>query len=235
MKFKNLFSILFVLLLCSGCSVTYDLNIDSKLNLAENISIDADTNSEIQKISDYDQFLPISYYADESSIFTKKKDGVEYYNLTKKEDNTNIKFDYVFDIDKFNNSAFARSCYNYITVMKSYNNDEHRNELLISTSKEFLCFENYDNLDNVTIKIHTNRTVYSNNANSVDKNTYTWDINESNKNNASIQMVIDSEIIDEGIPFWEQNILFIIVAVAMLISLIIYIFVKKRSDKVNKI
>ena len=119
--------------------------------------------------------------------------------------------------------------------MKSYNNDEHRNELLISTSKEFLCFENYDNLDNVTIKIHTNRTVYSNNANSFDKNTYTWDINESNKNNASIQMVIDSEIIDEGIPFWEQNILFIIVAIAMLISLIIYIFVRKRSDKVNKI
>ena len=70
MKFKNLFSIFVVLLLCSGCSVTYDLNIDSKLNLTENTSIVADTNSEIQKISDYDQFLPISYYADESSIFT---------------------------------------------------------------------------------------------------------------------------------------------------------------------
>lgn len=235
MKFKNLFSILVVLLLCSGCSVTYDLNIDSKLNLTENTSIVADTNSEIKKISEYDQFLPISYYADESSIFTEKKDGVEYYNLVKAEDNTNINFDYVFDIDKFNNSVFARSCYNYVTVMKSYNNDEHRNELLISTSKEFLCFENYDNLDNVTIKIHTKRSVYSNNANSVDKNTYIWNITESNKKNASIQMVIDSEIIDEGIPFWEQNILFIIVAITMLISLIIYIFVKKRSDKVNKI
>ena len=235
MKVKYIFSILLVLLLCSGCSVTYNLDIDSKLNLTENVSIDADTSSDIEDISDYNKFLPISYYADESSIFSEKKDGVDYYNMGKKDDNTSINFDYVFDVDKINDSVFAHSCYNYITVMNSYNKDEQRDELLISTSKNFLCFDNYDNLDNVTVKIHTKRSVYSNNADFVDKNTYIWNINETNKNNASIQMVINSEIIDEGIPFWEQNVLFIIVAIVMLISLIIYIFVKKRSDKVNKI
>ena len=110
-----------------------------------------------------------------------------------------------------------------------------RDELLISTSKKFLCFNNYNNLDDVTVNITTKKEVYSNNADSVNGNTYTWYINKDTKDDASIQMVINSEVIDEGIPFWEENLLFIIVCIVLIFSGIVYLFIKRRSDKVNKI
>lgn len=235
MKYKYIIICLFVLLFCSGCSVTYNLNIDSKINFEELVSIDAITSTDIDSISEYNQFMPIDYYADDSSVFNTKKDDVEYYDITKSEDNSKIEFSYTFDIDKFKNSMMARSCYEYVTVMNSYNKDNLRDELLISTSKKFLCFNNYNNLDDVTVNITTKKEVYSNNADSVNGNTYTWYINKDTKDDASIQMVINSEVIDEGIPFWEENLLFIIVCIVLIFSGIVYLFIKRRSDKVNKI
>lgn len=235
MRFKFFLVLLFVLFVCSGCSVNYELDIDKSLNLNESITIHADTSGEIDKINSYNQFLPISINADDYSVFESKKDDVDYYNISKEDDASEIRFDYSYDVSKFNDNYFARSCYQFVTAMNSYDDEEQRDELLISTSKKFLCFDNQESLDSVTIKIHTTRDVYSNNADIVDGNNYIWNITRDDKDNASIQMVVSSTPIQKTLSFWERNLLFFIAIGVFLIGGLIYIILKKRSDKVDEI
>lgn len=235
MKLKYILICLFVLFICSGCSVNYDLDIDKSLNLNESITVVADTNSEIEKIQNYNEFLPISIEADSPTVFNSKVDDVEYYNIIKNSDNSEITFDYSYNVDNFNDNVFARSCYQYVTVMNSYDEEEQRDELLISTSKKFLCFDSQEGLDNVTVRIKTKREVYSSNADSVDGNTYIWNITKDDKDDASIQMVVSSEIDGGSLSFWEKNMLFLIVIGIFIVGGIVYIILKKHSDKVDEI
>lgn len=235
MKYKFILLNLFILLLCCGCSVEYNLDIDDDLNLNESISIDAYSNNEVNEIRSYSSFLPISYYADDYSVFEKKKDGLDYYDIFKNSDFNNIVFDYKYNVDKFNDNVFARTCYEYVTVMDTYNELENRNELIISTSKKFLYFDIRDELESVTIKIHTKREVYDHNADSVDNDTYIWNINKNNKNDAAIIMKLSSEIIAKNIPVWERSLLGIICLGIFILVFIVYIIMKNRSRKVDKI
>lgn len=234
MKLKYILICLFVLFICSGCSVNYDLDIDKSLNLNESITVVADTNSEIEKIQNYNEFLPISIEADSPTVFNSKVDDVEYYDIVKEDDNSEITFDYSYNFDNFNDNVFARSCYQYVTVMNSYDEEEQRDELLISTSKKFLCFDSQEGLDNVTVRIKTKREVYSSNADSVDGNTYIWNITKDDKDDASIQMVVSSEI-EDSLSFWEKNMLFLIAIGIFIVGGIVYIILKKHSDKVDEI
>lgn len=233
MRYFKFIICLFLILFLFGCSATYEIDIDKELNIDEKLELSSESYN--SQISNYESFLPVDINVDDIEAFKVKSDDIEYYDINKNDDNSKIEFSYTFDIDKFNNSMMARSCYEYVTVMNSYNKDNLRDELLISTSKKFLCFNNYNNLDDVTVNITTKKEVYSNNADSVNGNTYTWYINKDTKDDASIQMVINSEVIDEGIPFWEENLLFIIVCIVLIFSGIVYLFIKRRSDKVNKI
>jgi len=233
MKVKVILLSVFVLLICSGCSVEYNLDIDKGLKLNESVTIETFNNEEKMKIKDYNSYLPIDINADDYSVYQEKKDGVEYYNFTK--DNNKIMFDYLYDVDKFNNNVFARTCYEYVTVMENYNKEEERNELILSTSKEFLCFKYYDSLENVVVKIKTTRDVYSNNADNVEGNTYIWNINKANKEDATINLVIDGNVTVEKLSFWERNLLFLISVGVFILGGVIYLVMKKRSEKVDKI
>ena len=235
MKFKFILLSLVILLVCSGCTVEYNLDIDDKLNLNESIAIKSYDFDEIEEIRDYNTFLPISIEADDYSVYEQKKDGVEYYNITKNDDNSEIKFDYSYNVDMFNENRFARSCYEYVTVMSNYDQEEKRNELLLSTSKKFLFFKNQEDLESVTIKIHTDREVYSNNADSVDGNTYIWNITKDNKNDAGISMVLSSDILEKEISFWEKNLLWILTFIFFCVVGIVYLYLKNKSEKADKI
>lgn len=235
MKFRIFLLSLFVLLFCSGCNVEYNLNIDDKLNLNEVIEIEATTNDEMKKISDYNSLLPVDINIDDSFAFQNKNKNIEYYEISKKRNNSFINFKYSYDVDLFNDNVFARSCYQYVTVMNNHDNVDDRDELVLSTSKKFLCFDNFEDLDNVIIKIKTKREVFSNNADSVDGDTYIWNITEANKDDAAISMVMSSEIVANKLSFFEKNALFIIVLSVFIVGGIIYILMKKRSEKVNEI
>ena len=69
MKIRYFFLIVICLVLCSGCSVEYNLDIDSKLNLAEEISINSSDSNDISRIIALKDYYPISYSADKSEIF----------------------------------------------------------------------------------------------------------------------------------------------------------------------
>ena len=234
MKVKYILCSILLIVFCSGCSVTYNLDIDKELDLNESIRISTNDSVDIERISKINSFYPISYDVDKIEVFEKKVEGIEYYDVTKNSDNTEITFNYKYNVDLYLNNVFARNCYEYVTAMDYFNKDKKRNELLISTSKKFLCFDENESLEEVTVKIHTKRKVYDNNADEVKGNTYIWHINKDNKDDRAIIMNISSTE-NNGLSFWERNLVFIIFLGVFIIGLLVYLFMRKRSMKVDKI
>ena len=235
MKYKYILLSLLCLLFCSGCSVEYNLDIDNKLNFNEVIIINSNDTSDVKRIEELKTFYPVSYDADKFEIFEKKTDGVEYYDVKKSDNNSKVEFVYNYDINSYNDNVFAKNCYEYVTLMNFYNDNTKRDELVLSTSSEFLCFDNNSTLDDVTVKIKTKRKVYDTNADKIDKNTYVWNINKDNKNEKPIVMSMESSLLDEDLPFWERNIFFIIVVGLIIVGLIVYFVISRRSKRVDKI
>lgn len=65
------------------------------------------------------------------------------------------------------------------------------NKIIIATSKEFKCFDKYEELDSVTINLTTDLEVESSTADSVHKNKYTWNINRQNYRDSEINIVLN--------------------------------------------
>ena len=228
MRFKFVFLIL-ILLLCCGCNVEYELNIDDYLKLNEFVSIKAISESEKNKINDYDGYLPVDVRTDDYRVYEQKFDDVEYYNIDKKYDNSKLEVGYSFNIDNFNYSMIAASCFDFLSAVDT------DNKLVLSTSRGFLCFENYPELESVNVKITTKREVYSNNADYIEGNTYIWNITEGNKDDIYINMSLSSEPIEKKISFWEKNLLLILVISVIVVGTVVYLIFKKRSEKINEI
>ena len=235
MKLKYIILGFCCFLFCSGCSVEYNLDIDNELNLKEKITINSQNSNDINRIKELKDYYPTNYSADRFEIFEKKTKGVSYYDVNKNSDNTSVEFKYNYNFKSFSDNVFAKTCYEYVTLMNYYNEETKRNELILSTSNKFMCFDYQDTLDNVTLKIHTKRKVYDNNADEVKNDTYIWNINRDNQNEKYIMLSMESTIKDNEVPFWEKNILLFVLLGLLLIGLIVFIIMSKRSKRVDKI
>ncbi|MDE5586818.1 MAG: hypothetical protein K2I72_00420, partial [Bacilli bacterium] len=76
------------------------------------------------------------------------------------------------------------TCYKNFSIVENPNKDG----VILSTSNKNLCFEMYDILEDITIKLKTNHEVESHNADEVVDGEYIWKINKNNYNNKSIQL-----------------------------------------------
>ena len=92
------------------------------------------------------------------------------------------------------------------------------------------------NLDNDEIKINikTDKYVSSNNANLVNKNTYTWKIDRSNRDDVSIKATIMKNMADKEV---EPKVIFKNVFKAIMVFLLICggIYLYLQIEKGNKI
>ena len=217
--------------LLTGCSVNYKLDIDRELSFKENIVISKNDDSDVKSIKEFNYNVPINIEADDLSIFEKKVDGVDYYYQKKSEDK--IKFSYDFNISQFNYDMFVRSCYQYVTVMNE--NDE----LLLSTSRKFLCFDKYDNLDDVTVTIYSKYRLKDTNADEASNRTYKWYLNKENANDKYLYLLLDTKHRDltllERISEGEFVNMFTISLVLFVVVLIVCFIFKKKGDRKNKI
>ena len=186
------------LFLVTGCTAGYQLDIDEELNLKEKTIVNAVTSLDVDEIKDFNRIIPSNIDVDDFKAFEKKVDGISYYNINKKNDNTLLSLDHKFNVNSINNSYIARSCYEYVTIMRQ-NKDK---ELLLSTSNKFLCFKNYDNLDEVKIIITSKYKLKNTNADNVNGHNYIWNINKSNYSNKNIYLLLD--ITDIDLTFWER-------------------------------
>ena len=203
MKKKILF-LLFFLLMVTGCSSSYDIEIynNQVKEKMEFVSTSSYTwDNEVKYGFSYRELLLASYkypYPAFSSTVvdeddTIKLDNVEYYKntLIDTSDKLGLMLEYnKFTLDNFNDSSIVKKCYQYFNII------EEEDNIIISTSTTNKCFDEYPLLDTITVNLKTNHKVVNNNATKVEKNTYIWNINKNNLSNINMEVDFNNKEAD---------------------------------------
>lgn len=240
-KLIVLFSIIF---LVSGCDITYNLEINNQ-EFKENINIiekdKSKWNSNISSVTAqefYDIYknkpIPISENAPVMPESDDKLENVNYYNsndLTN-DNQLGLEYDYTLTQSEFNESYFVHYAYNRFLVGTVNGN------IIISTGEKFKLFEQFNNLENVTVNITTNHKVVDDNADEVNGNTYTWHITEGNADDKSIYLELTKEEYIDGTGEHSSSVIMIIVVVILAIAgigALIYLYLKRKHQKSNEL
>lgn len=232
MRNNKLLFLFLLLLFCSGCSVEYNLDIDKNDKFQEVVEITAEDGNDIEKIQNYQVYLPIDNNADDASVFQNKVNGVSYYVQKKSPSYDKLKFSYLHHFDTFQRDYITNSSYEYVTLTKDKEN------LILSTSRINKAFERYDNLNSVTINITSRYKLVDTNADTHSKYKYTWVVDRTNYNNKYLYLSLDTsnrkktvseEVNDTGI-FAYLPLILIIVGVIVVGWLVV-----KKGDKRNQV
>lgn len=162
MKKKILF---LLILLITGCSANYNLNIEND-NFEESIDVIVPSNDKalISHLNSFEQYI------NENVIYDKKM---------KEEDiSTNFNYSHTYSFNDFQNRE--NPCFLSSNLYQD-------NGIYTIFSNDFVCFESFDmKADSYTINISTNYNVINNNADKVNGNTYIWNFKKNNYKNKSI-------------------------------------------------
>ena len=213
---KKVLIILSILLL-SGCSINYNLEISSD-SFIENIEGTIPKNefdtpdSEIADLTIYNYI-----YTEQYAIMG----GEQPYEkeLTEKGNEVNVKYSHAYKGD-FKNSQIMNSCYENVLFK------ETDDLYVIKLGGDFSC----SLANKITVNITTDYTVVNNNANKVKGNTYTWKLE---KGSTDIEMDIlkkkkDNNFSpDKGLHYFRLigTILF-----AILCGVVGYIYFRKTKN-----
>ena len=239
---KKLFMIFLILIMATGCSVEYNLEISSN-GFYENIIVNANEEYENNLIKE----VPIGAYErsiENESNYMEKIEGQEYYNskLTTKENGLKtLKYNYLFSEEEFNkaNSIYMTSFENFIMRRYDHDNNGKKDYMIISTSDDFSWFENNQDLEKVEINITCHYEIISSNADKVNNNTHTWYLDKDNIK--PINMVYNPDKIIDYRTFWQKLLdgdyftPFTISILLLIIGSIIYLILKRKSNKVDAI
>lgn len=230
----------------TGCSATYNIEIynDQVREDLEYVNTNSSTwDNKVQYglsyrdlvLSSYDYPYPAFNSAVVDEDDTIKIDGVEYYENKLISDNNRLGQSlsyHDFTLDNFSDSSIIKKCYRYFNIIEE---DEN---IILSTSYENKCFEEYKSLDDITINLKTNHKVVSNNADIVDGYHYTWNITEATKDDAAILITLKK---DEYVFNYENEFLKKLLYIGGITGIIVivggstYLFFKNKRKKMNEI
>ncbi len=218
--------ILICLIFITGCSARYTIEFNDK-SIKDKLSvygIDLHSYNDIKE----GVYSPIPAFKDAIINLEEpiKNEGVEYYNISG--DDSNAYLDYKFELSDFEDSYFANTCYDYFKVF------QEKDEIIISTGKNFKCFFPGRNLDSVDIVIKSNHKIIYNNADEVKNNEYIWHINKSNKDDANIQISFSKDYNEKkkSINIAQVS---LYIGIFGVVALVIALFVLIKNKRVNKI
>ena len=157
MKYLKSSVLLFLLLLLTGCTVNYNLDVDA--DFVENININS--NIPTKEIPLYIDDYNITYEA------TEKLDNYKYYSLIKNGNNTNYSA-------KYKNSDFSQVTSCGLLFDKCEFINIGGGVSVISTTTGTGIFYDYPDIDVINISLNINGEVVTSNADSVNGNVYTW-------------------------------------------------------------
>lgn len=214
---KKILFILITCLLLTGCTVNYNLEINDS-NFKETITgnvlnTELDTNNSTS-INNY------SFLLNEEQASFYKNENI-FYNKTTNNTKEGIDFDYnyIFNENNFNNSRIINECFdNHVYEYKD-------NKYYLVVSGKFNC--NYSETTNINIT--TDYNVTSNNAQTIKNNTYTWTINENNKDNIYFFITIDKTNKSSFNFSWSTFKTIGLIIIILLSGICIY-FVKKDKN-----
>ena len=173
---KKIFMLLVLMVLLTGCSANVNISITSN-NISEEIIINAYSDSDTTKdqvFKSFRSYIPV--FANVPLSDTEpdtKKDGVEYYARRTEDLGSGYKFKYSYryKFDDYKNSRSLKFGFNSSNVQKN----PVDKQIVISTEKAVLnYFEQYPTLETVTVNIESSYKMINNNADFVNRNTYTW-------------------------------------------------------------
>lgn len=169
MKYIKSFVLLFLLLLLTGCTVNYNLDVDT--NFTENIIINS--NIPTKEIPLYIDDYNITYEA------TEKLDNYKYYSLIKNGNITNYSA-------TFKSSEFSKVTSCGLLFDKCEFINVGGGKSVISTTTGTGVFYDYPEIDVININLNINGDVITSNADSVNNNVYTWRITPENASEKKI-------------------------------------------------
>lgn len=176
---KKIIFLLLICLLLTGCTVNYNLDINDN-NFKETLTGNV-LNTELNN-NDNTDINMFTYLINGDQPAFYKNDNI-FFNKTTNNTTNGIDFDYSYTFNEynFNNSRIINECFdNHIYEYKD-------NTYYLVVSGKFNC--NYSETTNINIT--TNYNVTSNNAQTIKNNTYTWTIDENNKDNIYFFITID--------------------------------------------
>lgn len=246
MNKKKLILLLVLIFLFTGCSATYELEVYNN-KFKENVSINNydpkswDTVlstgfSYKRQIMDNLKY-PLPAFSDTTVDENDwiRLDGEEYYEtkLISSKNNLGLSWNYNFNDTNYSRAKLPSMAYQYFTFTTS-----NENTWILSTDAKLKSFEEYSNLEKLTIKIKTNHKVINHNADKVEGTTYTWNILRENQNKKRVQIELSKE---EKVFNYENeivNTVGIVVAVVLGIAILgisVIILFKWRQARRNRI
>lgn len=200
-RIYKLLLVLVIFLVCSGCSINYNLDIKES-EITENIIVnDTAINGRVSSdiLKDYQTWMPVYNNIENSDLISDsdgegnlgKIDGIEYHEKTITTINNGyyLTYKYTYPIDKFNNANSIRLAY---ASPKVYNTSNYIN--IKTDDVNVLC--RYAYFESLHVNITVDKNIYEvgqTNADKVNGDIYTWNLNRSNCDNSVISLTLNKK------------------------------------------
>ncbi len=216
---KKGFLLIVAILFLSGCTVEYTVNF-TKDSANESVILNGVTN----------EMFPVEAYTNEQGASEEpvEIEGVEYYDITKNANATNLT--YKFPMDRYSESKGVNLCYKNVSI--NIMEDGYYN---LITNKYNSCIDYYPELEQITInlKFTNDFNIIRNNADKVDGNTYTWIIDRNNYNNKGIELSYAFKEENEEEQINENHNILIILGSFLILGIIIVIAIKLKNKNMT--
>lgn len=220
---KLIICLILVLFLTSGCSINYELEIyNDKANEKINGVFPEALSNNIK---------PSKYVIEK--LMETESSSIMYFRKTKDISSTEGSSKYSTDFDDY-----ADNLTGIITCYDLYKVNNYDDVITVLTSNKFNCFEDYPELEKVTIMIKSNHKLIETNADKVDGYRYYWTIEKATSDNEKIYLKLDSnkKVFNYEGEFVKKLIIFGSFAVIIIGGATIsYFRLKKRNARINEI
>lgn len=211
-KVKLIILLIPLILITSGCEATYKMNIASD-NIEETLNITEDLektykNAFLNEYGNLNNYIKCFSCLD-NYIKKNKDDYVEKYYLNKDNftrDNKNGEYNISNDLYTYTMSGKKNFSLKNNTLVNNISKDSLIiNDDNIIIHLDGLPSELLKDIGKLDVKITTTLPVISNNADSVEENTYTWTYTKENSTNKNLTLNVEREKKDESTDQNKQN------------------------------
>lgn len=214
---KKIYLIL-ALLLLSGCSINYNLDIEDDGLFKETI-----TGTVTNKELDDTNSTNVDIYSYSLNTATPLIDNKGQYKkeIIDKNKYKEFKYTYTFD-NNYKSSNILNTCFTYVLF------DESEDYYNIDLYGPFKCMYS----DKINISVTSKYAITDNNADKVNKNTYTWTIKD--KDNANIHLEVNKKIEykESNKKYVFTSIRIVSFIILLILSAVTYYLYKKRESDI---
>lgn len=162
----------------TGCTSNFDVSIKDEM-IIQNVSISMN-NNEITKETVAKTLEDLVLNEENDSEF------LGYFTIIGNKKSNPLNANINYNVNNYDFDYALSFCYDNQNI--TYNNN-----ILTISANNFNCFQKYNIINNININVTTGYKVLEHNADSVNDNTYTWNITKSSLNK-NIKLKLDTTV-----------------------------------------